>query len=98
MVLSARGRRPMIAASPAAAIAIAAEFRVSLHNRADVIHPLFKVGDAGDPIRQPGAALVEQDQVIGRGEQDLVFAPGFPILISHGKSRRWRISSRASPT
>ena len=29
-VLSARGRRPMIAASPAAAIAIAAEFRVSL--------------------------------------------------------------------
>jgi hypothetical protein len=29
-VLSARGRRPVIAASPAAAIAIAAEFRVSL--------------------------------------------------------------------
>jgi len=50
-VLSARGRRPMIAASPAAAIAIAAEFRVS---RVPVLRGMPYAPPKADLFRQTG--------------------------------------------
>jgi hypothetical protein len=32
-----------------------------------VVHPRLQVGDPGDPVRQAGPALVEEDQAAERG-------------------------------
>src|SRR5262249_29612212 len=57
-----------------------------IHDRPNVVHAVFKIGDACDTVRQPGTPLVEPDQTRETGQAGKKKCPArnFKIAIAVG--------------